>query len=148
MENLEEGELPSSPEPDDAPYNPLPRPEGLNSNRSGHCSSKDFENSSAILEEDDSNDLSGLEKDSDSDSDLEGNHRAKRRFHQTASTKSGMDVDSNDGGAIFKQLAAKFQADRKAESKRNNVCGSILQEETLTSEMTSIGVGRTVKGDF
>lgn len=141
--NLEDGELPSSPEPDDTPYNPLPRPENLNSNRivSSSCS-KEIENS-AMLDEDS---LPGPihESDDDSDSDFEGNHRAKRQFQ---ASKSGMDVDPNDHGAIFKQLAAKFQAGRqsKAESKRNNVWGSILQEDALTSEMTGIGVGRTAK---
>ena len=39
---------------------------------------------------------------------------------------------------MFNKMAAEFQASRKA---KNNVWGSILQEESLTSEMTSIGVG-------
>merc|ERR550532_3187237 len=63
-----------------------------------------------------------------------------------SSSGGGMDVDNKDGGgAIFRQLARKFQDNRKAESKRNNVWGSILQEDTLTSEMTGIGVVNTIK---
>ena len=44
---------------------------------------------------------------------------------------------------IFREMAAKFQANVKKRS--NNVWGSILQEDALTSEMTGIGVGRTLK---
>ena len=48
------------------------------------------------------------------------------------------------GGTVFRQMAAKFQANVK-KSQRNNVWGSILQEDALTSEMTGIGVGRSLK---
>merc|ERR1712212_29477 len=47
------------------------------------------------------------------------------------------------GGSLFRQMAAKFQNEKK--SQRNNVWGSILQEDALTSEMTGIGVGRSLK---
>ena len=148
MDNLEEGELPSSPEEpevDDTPYNPLPRPENLHPNRNAKTTKDDHENSAmADAEEDEFGHLN--EESSDSDSDLEGNFGPKRRFDPTSKKSSGMDVDNKDGGgAIFRQLARKFQDNRKAESKRNNVWGSILQEDTLTSEMTGIGVGRSIK---
>ena len=57
-----------------------------------------------------------------------------------------MDVvkNSDGGGSVFREMAAKFQANVK-KSQRNNVWGSILQEDALTSEMTGIGVGRTLK---
>ena len=57
-----------------------------------------------------------------------------------------MEVESNDGGgSMFKSLAAKFQSDRKTKEKRNNIWGSVLLENTLASDMTGIGVGRTIK---
>ena len=157
MDNLEEGELPSSPEEsevDDTPYNPLPRPENLHTNRNAKTTKDDHENNSAMADDADEEegDFGILNKESsDSDSDLEGNFGPKRRFEPPPTSKKsssggGMDVDNKDGGgAIFRQLARKFQDNRKAESKRNNVWGSILQEDTLTSEMTGIGVGRSIK---
>ena len=150
MDNLEDGELPSSPEEpevDDTPYNPLPRPENLHPNRNAKTTKDDHENNSAMADDAEEEEFGQLVSSSDSDSDLEGNFGPKRRFEPTSKQSSGgMDVDNKDGGgAIFRQLARKFQDNRKAESKRNNVWGSILQEDTLTSEMTGIGVGRTIK---
>ena len=150
MDNLEDGELPSSPEEpevDDTPYNPLPRPENLHPNRNARTSKDDHENNSAMADDAEEEEFGQLVSSSDSDSDLEGNFGPKRRFEPTSKQSSGgMDVDNKDGGgAIFRQLARKFQDNRKAESKRNNVWGSILQEDTLTSEMTGIGVGRSIK---
>ena len=137
-EDLEDGELPSSPENEDeetTTYNPLPRPENLNPSRSSALrSSREAENA-AMLDEDSMPSGGGIFQESDdSDSDFEG-QAAKRKFQRAA---SGMDVDKNDGGGdVFKKMAAKFQAERKAESKRNNVWGSILQEDALTSGITA-----------
>ena len=41
-------------------------------------------------------------------------------------------------------MNAKFQANVK-KSQQNNVLGSVLQEDALTSEMTGIGVGQSLK---
>merc|ERR1712156_963652 len=74
----------------------------------------------------------------DSDSDTDQSKRKKSNM--------SMEVVKNPdgGGTVFRQMAAKFQANVK-KSQRNNVWGSILQEDALTSEMTGIGVGRTLK---
>ena len=50
---------------------------------------------------------------------------------------------SDGGGSVFRDMAAKFQANVRKRS--NNVWGSILQEDALVSEMTGTGVGRTLK---
>merc|ERR1712156_104328 len=74
----------------------------------------------------------------DSDSDTDQSKRKKSNM--------SMEVVKNPdgGGTVFRQMAAKFQANVK-KSQRNNVWGSILQEDALTSEMTGIGVGRSLK---
>ena len=133
-EDIEDGELPSSPEHENeetTTYNPLPRPENLNPSRSSALrSSREAENAAMLDEDSMPGDGIFQESDNDSDSDFEG-QAAKRKYQRAA---SGMDVDKNDGGGdVFKKMAAKFQAERKAESKRNNVWGSILQEDALTS---------------
>ncbi len=51
---------------------------------------------------------------------------------------------NDGGGSTFRQMAARFQANFK-KTMRNNVWGNFLQEETLNTEMTGIGVGRTLK---
>jgi len=59
---------------------------------------------------------------------------------------------ANDGGgATFLQMAAAFQAERAAQGlptrghRKNNVWGSLIQEESLTAELGGVGVGRTLK---
>ncbi len=58
------------------------------------------------------------------------------------------------GGEVFQRMAAQFQREREMRGlparggggkRKNNVWGSILQEESLTQEMTGIGVGRTLR---
>lgn len=126
MDDIEDGELPSSPEP----YNPLPRPTALSNLRK---SIESEENETNV----DENSVPGLFPDSDPDSDSDSELPKKKRF-QTNS----MDVKDDGGGAVFQAMAAQFQA-----KKKNNIWGNMLQEETLTHEMTGIGVRRQMK-DF
>jgi len=139
MDEIEDGELPSSPEIDDEPYKPLQRPIlPVQTNR------KSIEDSDENETNVDENSVPGLFNDSDddsNDSDTNAEQIKKKR-----SSNMSMDVvkNSDGGGSVFREMAAKFQANVK-KSQRNNVWGSILQEDALTSEMTGIGVGRTLK---
>ena len=108
--------------------------------------------------DDDEDDDNLLEKSSSDDSDSE--EEAKRALGIDKSPrkkKKIMKMSKDDsapsgknGGQVFSALAAKFQEDRArrglpTRKKANNVWGSFLQEEYLTSGMTGIGVGRTLK---
>ena len=86
--------------------------------------------------------MPGLFNDSDDSDDSDSNivDQSKRK-------RSSMSMDiaksSDGGGSVFRDVAAKFQANVRKRS--NNVWGSILQEDALVSEMTGTGVGRTLK---
>jgi phosphorylated adapter RNA export protein len=162
MEDIEEGQLPSSGEEEDTTYNPLPRPELPQMSvrpRSGGNSRNSVEEVHRDDDNVDENSVPGLfnsDDSDDSDSDMESK-KPKRKMKRTMRMSEdggnkSMDTD-NGGGALFQKMASRFQAERRSSrgeasasgGKRNNVWGSILQEESLTSEMTGIGVGRTLK---
>ena len=59
-------------------------------------------------------------------------------------------IPDDGGGEVFQRMAAEFQKDRElrglpTRKRKNNVWGSLLQEESLTQELTGIGVGRTLR---
>ena len=139
MDEFEDGELPSSPDVSEEPYKPLPRPI-----KAENVLSKSIQDSDENETNVDENSVPGLFNDSDEDSDDsddESHSTKKRRFGQIPPS---LETKNDGGGQTFRQMAAKFQANAQ-KSQRNNVWGSILQEETLSSEMTGIGVGRTLK---
>ena len=129
--DIEDGEIPSSPEglPEE-PYRPLHRP----TNTHGKYGRKtdDQDDSVELLEQSD-------DDDSD-DSDLDTSMAKRMRSGPMEVTKDS----GGGGGDVFKKLAANFQASIR-KTQRNNVWGSFLQEDSLNSEMTGVGVGRTLK---
>ena len=87
--------------------------------------------------------MPGLFNDSDDSDDSDTNivDQSKRK-------RSSMSMDiaksSDGGGSVFRDMAAKFQANVRKRS--NNAWGSILKEaEALASELTGTDVGRTLK---
>jgi len=50
-------------------------------------------------------------------------------------------VPEPTGNETFKMMAAAFQADRKSK-KKNNIWGTIIQEESLNSTLSGFGVNR------
>ena len=134
-EDIEDGEIPSSPDAmPNEPYRPLQRPINVQHKYQSQKEAEVDENIGHSDEEDDEG------EDSDSDSDL-NNSMAKRM----KSTNGKMEVAKDTGGGdVFKKLAANFQASIR-KTQRNNVWGSFLQEDSLNTEMTGIGVSRTLK---
>ncbi len=62
------------------------------------------------------------------------------------------ETGSSGGGAVFQRMAAAFSADRERQGlptrrrRSNNIWGSILQEESISAEMTAVvGVGRSLR---
>ena len=117
MDNLEEGELPSSPEEsevDDTPYNPLPRPENLHTNRNAKTTKDDHENNSAMADDADEEegDFGILNNESsDSDSDLEGNFGPKRRFEPPPTSKHGNEIVCHMSTKILSNVTIYFICD-------------------------------------
>merc|ERR1719244_106406 len=155
-DEMEEGEI-SDASIEDEPlgqYTPLERPITLNKKpTSGVQSTEDYDS-------DDDNQPSflppGLKgSDDDSDSDEE-KPRAKQARGSTSNgaawgkRRDALVPPADGGGDTFRKMAEAFQADRDKKglnkSKRNNVWGSIIQEESLNSEMAgTLGVGRRLK---
>lgn len=140
MDEIEDGELPSSPESSEEPYNPLQRPTKRVPRQIRQDSTSD-ENETNV----DENSSHSIFNDSDDDSVDSDSELVKKKAKKNVKAGSRMDEleapsRSND---IFRSMAAQFQSNIK---KKNNVWGSILQEETLTADMTGIGVsGRNLK---
>ena len=87
--------------------------------------------------------MPGLFNDSDDSDDSDTNivDQSKRK-------RSSMSMDtaksSDGGGSVFRDMAAKFQANVRKRS--NNAWGSILQEaDALVSEITGTDFGQTLK---
>ncbi len=161
MDDIEDGELPSSPEHEQT-YTPLVRPDSISQrplSSGGGCASRNsFDGSSSNrFQDDDDNEadhplgLAGPSSgDDDSDSDLES-RRPSRKMKRMSDPRMDTVKSSSSvgGGSMFNAMAAQWQEGRAAKglptrTRKNNVWGSILQEETLTSEMTGIGVGRSM----
>lgn len=142
-EEMEDGEL-SDNSNDDGPlfqYNPLQRP----------MAPKPGSFSKTVL--DDSSDTASpdISHDSGSDSDSELNKpRAKQSRTGLWARRDALVVEDG-GGDTFRQMAQAFQAQRDAQGlnkkkKKNNVWGSLIQEEALNDEVAgSLGVGKSLK---
>ena len=201
MENLEDGELPSSPDElhqnldmehtgvtTHPVYTPLPRPQvaaasnratenkaGLvfdetpissgNLNRASVPGDRTDQRLSSKTYSYSSSDTYSSDEDSDSDNQTIRNCPSIRKLGRK-SRKRGMqhltkeaEHVTGDGGESFKMAAAAYQKslrdnngalptsglsgeERRKGSSTNNVWGSILREDALTSELTSIAVGR------
>lgn len=156
MDDIEEGEIPSSPE---ETYTPLVRPGVGPRPQSSHASITPLEVDRPYYDEgsdQDDSDIDGpaqrlsrglpASSSSDSDSDPDTVGQPKRKMKRPPPLLPG--GKKQDAGQEFRLMAARFQEDRARQrdtKKRNNVWGSILQEETLTSEMTGVVVGRSVR---
>jgi len=133
--NMEEGECSSDDEL--TVYNPIDRPTDLNQARKAPGTldpDTDSEDERPL----------GLPKpDSDSDSD-EDKPRTKKRNVQGLWGRRDAIVPDSGNNETFKRMAAAFQQDRQ-KKKKNNVWGSILQEDSLNSELSGIGVKRSIR---
>ena len=105
---------------------------------------------------------SSSSSDSSNDEDSDSDNQTKRQSGKRAKLfkpKHAKITMGGDGGADFKMAAAAYQNSllanngvlptsgeitgfAKRKSSKNNVWGSILHEDALTSELTSIAVGR------
>jgi len=194
MDDLEDGELPSSPEVEEPEggkdddvvgepsahptYVPLPRPEASTSSttrprsatnssmlaNAGDLDGRDrdagFRSGAAVqalpAASGASHLSSGEEEDStdsdDTDSDAAGvgggvrSGKKKRRKlppPPRPMRQGGSGRSSQDHGHAFSAMAKDFQDQRRRNAGgANNVWGSILQEDALNSDLSSIGVGR------
>jgi len=93
---------------------------------------------------------------SGSDSDLqEGEPKSKQARHEVTSGRFVTESMEDGGGEAFKEVTKTFHEDRNKnvkvlKSKKNNVWSSLLQEESLNSEMSGVevrGRGRSLKSD-
>jgi len=169
MDDLEDGELPSSPEgasksgdEEVAPsYNPLPRPEArprsaTNSSMIAHAGDLETPlsaNQSQISfshqrptaaqqsnSAQSSDDESSSSSDSDSSDDECPKPKGKKKMLSRPPDRSMEAPPQEQHNPKFAAMARDFQQKRQ---KKNNVWGSILQEDALNSEMVaSLGVGR------
>eukprot|EP00092_Neocalanus_flemingeri_P009436 GFUD01010153.1.p1 GENE.GFUD01010153.1~~GFUD01010153.1.p1 ORF type:complete len:502 (-),score=192.13 GFUD01010153.1:548-2053(-) len=99
----------------------------------------------------DSDDAPALPCDSDSDSDSGGcRPKAKLARGGVWGRRDALVVEDG-GGDTFKKMAQAFQEDRdtkglNGKKKKNNVWGSLIQEESLNTEMSgALGVGRSLR---
>ena len=128
---IEDGEIPSSPDDVEGPYKPLQRPVTMEHK---------YKNTQEEPLEDDDFDNSENDDDSD-DSDADDGKKIKRM-----KIPNQMEVVKDTGGGdVFKRLAANFQASIRKNQRGNNVWGSFLQEDSLNSSIQSFGVGRNLK---
>lgn len=163
MDDLEDGELPSSPEgakigDEEAPsYNPLPRPEArprsaTNSSIIAHAGDLEAPNKSLDFYQrphpaKQSNTAQSSDEDASSspDTDSSDDDCPKPKGKKKMVIRPDRRMDSPAGSEEqhnpkFAAMAREFQQKRR---QKNNVWGSILQEDALNSEMqASMAVGR------
>lgn len=139
MEGAEEGECSS--EDDIGQYTPLERPVQAKPS---------FRTNPA--EEDSDSEPPELPCNTDSDSDGDGGRpTAKRRNTARPWGRRDALVAADPGvNTTFNQMAAAFQAQRKSSAvppfkRKNNIWGTIIQEETLNTDLLGVGVGRSLK---
>ena len=141
-QDMEDGEISDHSEEENPlfQYNPLQRPS------TGQRSSyqQPAETQSESEEE------PGLAEDSATDSEDEGSQRPRAKASRAGYwARRDALVPEDGGGETFKRMAQAFQEDRRAQAgtrKRNNVWGNLIQEESLTAEISgSLGVGKSLK---
>ncbi|XP_023320111.1 phosphorylated adapter RNA export protein [Eurytemora carolleeae] len=133
MEDIEDGEC-SSDGDSIAGYTPIERP----------TDAKPSFKPADILDDtddDDEDESRAHQDDSDSDED----RPAAKRMNKTGlwGRRDAL-VPEPTGNETFKMMAAAFQADRKSK-KKNNIWGTIIQEESLNSTLSGFGVNRSLK---
>jgi len=127
-QDIEEGECSS----DDsiAGYTPIERP----------TDSKPSRQTELVDDSDDDPEPQVCQTNSDSDSDNDCS-ASKRRSKVGLWARRDAIVPEAAGNETFKMMAAAFQAERKSK-KKNNIWGSIIQEDSLNSTLSGIGVKR------
>jgi len=142
-EEMEDGEL-SDNSNDDGPlfqYNPLQRP----------MAPKPGSFSKTALDDSSDTESPDISHDSGSDSDSELNKPKAKQSRTGLWARRDALVVEDGGGDTFRQMAQAFQAQRDAQGlnkkkKKNNVWGSLIQEEALNDEVAgSLGVGKSLK---
>jgi len=99
----------------------------------------------------DSDDAPDLPCDSDSDSDNGGSRPKAKLARGGVWGRRDALVVEDGGGDTFKKMAQAFQEDRNTKGlngkkMKNNVWGSLIQEESLNTEMSgALGVGRSLR---
>jgi len=134
--SLEEGECSS--EDELAGYTPIERPTDLNRRPQHHQPIQDDSDS------DNEGPLGHPGTASDSDSDEEKPTAKKRTLAGPWGRRHAIVPDSGNNEA-FKMAAAAFQAERKKDKRKNNVWGSLIQEDALNADLSGIGVKRSIK---
>jgi len=151
MEDFEEGEVSDG----DAieGYTPLARPELPRPTVSPWGKSASRLAAKPLPLSDDSDDASAASSD---DSDSEDEKPARKRRGGVVDPdgawgRHARPIQADGGGQDFRKMAEAFQADRAARGlptrdiKKNNVWGSLIQEESLTEELGGVGVGKSLK---
>lgn len=152
MDDVEDGEV-----SDDAigGYTPLARPELPRPTVSPWGKKASRPTAKPLPLSDDSDDASAASSE-DSDSEDEKPSVKKRRGGVVdpdgAWGRHARPIQADGGGQDFRKMAEAYQADRAAkglptrDKKKNNVWGSIIQEESLTEEFGgAVGVGKSLK---
>jgi len=103
---------------------------------------KKFENRKDLIDDSDNDDVPGICAD-DSDSDTDCPVSNKKRSKVGLWARRDAIVPEENGNETFKMMAAAFQAER-SKKKKNNIWGSIIQEESLNSTLSGIGVKRSL----
>merc|ERR1712226_1094460 len=97
----------------------------------------------------DSDEAPVLPCDSDSDSDSGGSKPKAKQARGGVWARRDALVVEDGGGDTFKQMVKAYQEDRNAKGlngkRKNNVWGNFMQEESLNSEMSGVGVGKSLK---
>lgn len=134
--SIEEGECSSSDESISG-YNPIERPADV-------IPRKPVQVEDDLYDSDD-NRPPGL-KDSGSESDSDDDKPAiKKRNTVGPWGRRDAIVPEQGGNDTFKAMAAAFQADRKAKARKNNIWGSIIQEQSLSATLSGVGVNKSLK---
>jgi len=143
-DDMEDGELDSSDGEDLGGYTPLQRPSNPKPHTQPPPPSQDYDS------DDEPPCLPGGNSDSDSeDEEKNGRPAAKSSRPEGAWGRRGALVVEDGGGETFQRMAQAYQADRDArglnKKKKNNVWGSVVQEESIAESIGSFGVGRQLK---
>jgi len=97
----------------------------------------------------DSDEAPALPCDSDSDSDSGGSKPKAKHARGGVWGRRDALVVEDGGGDTFQKMAKAYQEDRNAKGlngkRKNNIWGNFMQEESLNSEMSGVGVGKSLK---
>jgi len=141
---MEEGEVSSSDGEELGEYTPLQRPTNPKPHSQPPAPTQDYDS------DEDPPCLPGTNSGSDSEDDEKiGRPSAKTSRPEGAWGRRGALVVEDGGGETFQKMAQAFQADRDMrglnKKRKNNVWGSVVQEESIAESIGSFGVGRQLK---